>query len=336
MMQNENEKVALSSRVQIWWRGWKSFLDEKESGTVLAVFRAAVGFIVLITLAYIIHSEVAEIIWTDKSAGGYRRIKGNHIINLFGGPTFEVVHAFIWAGVISSVMVMVGLGGRLSILICLQVYMGLHRLNGEASGSSDIVITNALWILFLAGPTKTFSLDCLIKTRKWFADTLVSSWPRYLIVFQLVWMYSTTGWQKISSHWMPGGGFTALHYIFQQPNWARFDNDWLLQFDLLTRAFTATTWLWECTSIGLLLWYFYQFAPAHKGRLRRWVTRFDLRIPFAIIGLGFHISIMLLMVVGPFSPISMTFYICVFHPSEYGKFFRWLKIRAYWKLGDTD
>ena len=49
-----------------------------------------------------------------------------------------------------------------------------------------------------------------------------------------------------------------------------------------------------------------------------------------VIGLGFHVSIMLLMVVGPFSPISMTLYICLFHPIEYKNFYQMAKFQ--WQL----
>lgn len=307
------------------WRSWKKLLARQETGGVLACFRIAVGFVILITLANILYCDVAEIIWTDQSYAGYRKLNGNHVINLFGGPSPTVINTFLGVGLLSSFLTMVGLGGRASIFFCLQMYIGLHRLNGEASGSSDIVITNALWILFLSSSTKTLSVDCWLKTRKWSSGELISSWPRYLAILQLVWMYSTTGWQKISAHWLPGGGSTALHYIFQQPNWARFDTSFILEWTLMTRFFTATTWVWESTAVLLLLYYYYRNTEKATSRLGRLMTRFDLRLPFALIGLGFHISIMLVMVVGPFSPISMTLYLCLFHPEEYRRAKTWLR-----------
>ena len=50
------------------------------------------------------------------------------------------------------------------------------------------------------------------------------------------------------------------------------------------------------------------------GRLRRWVLRYDLRKPFAAIGVGLHLGILALLNVGPFSPISLSYYLCLIPP----------------------
>jgi len=117
----------------------------------------------------------------------------------------------LWTALVSGICVMLGLCSRVSTFICLIAYINIHRLNGETSGSSDIVITNALWLLFLARSGATLSVDAWFKHRKFITDTLIPAWPRYLIIVQLVAIYCTTGVQKVSIYWLPFGDWAALY-----------------------------------------------------------------------------------------------------------------------------
>ncbi len=84
----------------------------------------------------------------------------------------------------------------------------------------------------------------------------------------------------------------------------------------LTQLGTATTWIWEITAPIILVILWYRRTPRRGGRLRYWLTLWDFRLLWALVGLTFHSFILLLMVVGPFSPISMSYYWNLFQPRE--------------------
>ena len=303
------------------WRSWVRLFDDREPGLGLALFRILIGAVLVFTLLWMWWRGVPEVIWLDVSDGGYRRLtRGTWLFRKLGGYTPTLMWTFFAIATGSAFALMVGAGGRVTAFVLLQSYMALHRFNGAASGSSDVLITNALWLLVLANATSTWSVDCRLRTGRFADDTArVPAWPRYLIIMlQLLVMYCSTGLQKVSAHWTPVGGFSALYYILQQPTWARADipvSFWGWTYPVLQLS-TALVWVFEIGAPALLLVYWFRTTSDRPGRLRRWCNRFDLRWPFTVFGLGMHLLIGMLMVVGPFSPISMCFYVCLWTPDE--------------------
>jgi hypothetical protein len=84
----------------------------------------------------------------------------------------------------------------------------------------------------------------------------------------------------------------------------------------LTQVATAITWHWETGAWVMLLVYYYRYTRDRPGRLRALSNRWDLRLPFAGIGISLHVGILLTMNVGPFSWVSMSYYLCLFRPEE--------------------
>ena len=136
------------------------------------------------------------------------------------------------------------------------------------------------------------------------------------MVVQLVLMYSSTGLQKVSTHWVPGGDMAALYYIMQQPSWQRFDLSWTAWVHPLTQLATLGTWLWEVGSPVLLLAFWYRRTRGGGGWLRATLNRIDARSLFALFGALVHAGIHALMDVGPFSYVSIALYPALFSPDE--------------------
>jgi hypothetical protein len=145
----------------------------------------------------------------------------------------------------------------------------------------------------------------------------VPAWPRYLFIAQLLVVYGFTGWQKVALSWTPLGGYSALYWVLQDPNWQRADWSalaaWLYP---LTQLATALTWHWEQLAPLLLLVYYFRATRDRPGRLRALCNRRDLRLPFALVGVGLHVGIGCLMQLGPFSWIALAYYIALWHPAE--------------------
>jgi hypothetical protein len=301
------------------WSGVVALFDRKEPGTALAWFRMGIALTLLVTLHQMWSADVIDLLWCGPNDGGYRKLAGsNHMKVLLslelGIPMCMLVHRVYWICVASASAMLLGIGGRFSVLVTLMSWLTLMDMNSHAGGSYDELMANAMWLLVLAPSTATWSLDCWIRTGRPVSGRLVSAWVRYLAVFQLILMYWTTGLQKLSAYWTPGGDFSALYYILQQPTWQRYDMAWVAWFFPLTQLATAVTWVWEVSSPIWLLAFWYGLTRDRPGRLRRWFAIGRVGLVYASLGFVFHVFIELFMNVGPFGWASLAFYPCLLHP----------------------
>ena len=301
------------------WRSWVALLSTKEPGFVLAAFRISTAICVLgIYATMLLPVDLVDVLWIDKKYGGLRTLSdAGWLVTALGGARPNIVHPLFGIGVLAATLMLVGLGGRATAFVTLQVFGALTGINGNASGSYDDLLANGLWLVVLSDSTSTASVDCRLRTGRWTSGASVSSWPRYLIIFQLVLCYWTTGLQKVSAYWTPGGGFGALYYILQEPDWQRFDMHWAAYVYPLTQVGTAVSWFWEVTSPLWLLAFWYRATRARPGRLRAWFNAHDVRSLYAVVGVIFHGILLVLMNVGPFSPVTLAYYLCLYHPDEY-------------------
>jgi hypothetical protein len=257
-----------------------------------------------------------------------RNIGGSYLVLWLGGPTPGVIWT-VWAMALAlAFLFTVGLGGRVTSFALLQCYLALVSINGDASGGYDLMITNALWLLTLGQSTATLSLDCRLRDKSWTSERDIAAWPRYLLLFQLMIIYSSTGLQKTSVWWTPGGGYSALYWVFQDPTWMRLSGEWFAWIYPLTQIGTAITWHWEQMSVLMLLYFYYRDTVEKKGRLRRWFTRWDLRKPWVLTGVCVHVGILITINVGPFSWVSLAYYLLLWRSSELESVARWLGARA--------
>ncbi len=310
------------------WASWVAFAGAREGGLTLALFRIAVGLIAFGGMLETVLYGVAPIVWVDKESGGAFELKGNWLIRLVGGPSSTVVWTFIVLSLIGSLCVAFGLGGRAITFLTLQVYGATTTLNSEAGGGYDALITNAMWLLFLGGASSNLSLDCRLSAlskkgrgRFWDPTIQVPAFARRLAIFQILVVYTATGLQKLSPVWTPVGGYSALYWVYQETTWPRFDMRWTANVYPVTQVMTAVTWHWEMSAF--LMFFFYWFratrertTPGWRGWLRTRANRYDLRKPFLAIGALLHLGVLATIAVGPFSYISLAYYLAFFTPDE--------------------
>ncbi|MBK8258438.1 MAG: HTTM domain-containing protein [Polyangiaceae bacterium] len=310
-------------RLSRLWQGFQNLVSTQETGEVMALFRIFTGVIVVWVLASMFTTGIIDIVWVDRIHGGYRALgEGSTLVKWLGGPKPTVIHSLGIVTLVGGALVTLGLGGRLSAFVTLQGYMALHRLDGNASGSSDILVTNGLWLIVLANSTATWSLDCKIRTGRFVSNDKISAFPRYLGILQLIVMYWATGVQKVSVYWFPAGSYSALYYVLQQPTWQRFSMAWAAKFYPLTQIATAVTWLWEFTAPILFVVYWYRYTRERPGRVRAWFNKKDLRLPWIFVGIVLHLMILAAMDVSHFSQMSLAFYVCFWTPDEVVNFLR--------------
>ena len=310
------------------WAWFVRGVSREEPATPLALVRIGLGLTTTFMLVDIVSRGLVDFVWVDRSAGGYRELGGGGwLVSLLGGPTPSVMHTLTAVAIGFGVALTLGVGGRATALGTLLTVKGITDVNSHAGGSYDELLQNALWLLVLGPCTATLSVDCRLRSGAWHDPTPRWAGARYLLLFQLILMYCTTGMQKISYHWMPGGPFDALYFIFQQPTWQRFDMRWVAWFYPVTQLGTATSWFWEVTSPIWLLAIWFRRTRLRPGWLRAWSNSVDLRVIYAVIGVTFHLGLLVFMDVGPFSPISLSYYFAVLDPEEYDALGRRLRAR---------
>ena len=304
------------------WQRIVRFTSRKEPATALALVRILTGVSAFATLFTVWRHDLIGLVWTDVEYGGYRPVPGDWLVGLLGGASEPVMTGIVLAGLVVSGLLTLGIGGRLTALVCLQLVLSTTDANGHTGGSYDEVLSNVLWLMVLAPNSRTLSVDCRRRTGRWVDLTPVAAWVQPLLVFQLVLMYWTTGLQKVSAHWVPGGGFSALYYILQQPTWQRWDHSWLAPLYPLTQLATGTSWFWEVLAPLWLLAWWYAMTPERAGRVRKAFNRAHVREIYLVLGLIFHIALTVLMDVGPFAICSLAMYPALYAHREWALLWR--------------
>ena len=303
------------------WQFVEKLFSTQEEGTSLALFRIGLGLTTLYALLSIAFAGLLGPLWTHVDHGGMSAVTGNWLVQLLGGATPGVVWGLWWTALAATLAFTLGVGGpivgRLICLLVLQSYNALVTINPYTMGGYDMLMTNGMWILFLAEPTATLSVHARMRHGSFFSRTLVSAWPRYVLIAQLLMLYSLTGLQKTGVVWSPGGGYSALYWVTQDQTWMRFDGELAAWMTLVLQVVTAITWHWEQFSILLLLWFYYRYTSERPGAFRAWILKYDWRTLWAKVGIPLHVAILVLLNVGAFSLVVLSFYVLFWRPDEW-------------------
>ena len=306
-----------------WWRAWLDLLRHREVGTGLAWFRMLVGIALLWELCGPLLTESVELLWFTATDGGYQTARGpgGWRWRPLGGTSPTAVYQMLAVGIAAALGTILGVGGRIAPFVGLQAFIALTRLNGSAGGGDDFLLSNMLWLLVLANANATGSLTARWRTGRFWPVVPVAAWPRYLVLVQLVVMYTSTGLQKMSHHWVPWGDLSALWYILLQPSWQRWPLETLPGWTApVMQLATLSTWLWELSAPLLLLAFWFRFTSTRPGRIRARFQKLDVRAWYLGIGVLVHVGIFVVMDVGTFSLVSLATYTCAVHADEYRRF----------------
>ena len=276
-------------------------LERREIGTALATMRVLVGLALVVEMwTYCFTAagrDVLVLMFADVAHGGYRAVRPTLLLALLGGARPAVLTVLAVCNFLCGACLCLGLFGRLPALLAWLICASILGQGSPLSAGSDLLFSTSLLTLGLSDCTRTWSLDCRIRTAAWSSEELVPAWPRLLALCQLAVMYGATGLQKlVSTTWLPADGYSALYQILQSPHWATFpriieQTDGALVWPLAIA--TALTVPFELTFPAVLF-------------LRR------LRAGYAIFGVMLHLGIGLLMGVGPFGLLALASYPTLF------------------------
>lgn len=300
------------------WQKWLGLLARRECGESLALCRILCGIGLVGSVFFVMPTGALGVLWSDAAHGGYRTLESQPLLmQLLGGARPVVSWGLAVGTMIAGLCLTVGLYTRIAAISSLVLFNTLTQINFHDGSAYDSLLTNQLFILIFAASGTTWSLDSLRKVGSWQSEGFVPCWPRYVFIYQLVLCYWSTGLQKVSTHWLPGGELSAVYYVLQDPFWQRWDlTPGLVHFYGVTQFGTALTWWFEVLAPLLLLAFYYRHTRDQPGRIRAFFNRIDYRLWFALIGVGFHLGIHLFMRVGPFSWIILAYYPALWNSRE--------------------
>jgi len=302
------------------WKRWMGWCATTEAGTTLATVRMAMGLLIFIDMVTLISSGVGLPLFSPLKDGGLGTNSPlNSIIKFLGGPSLSLTTYLLWGGLFTSVALIVGLGGRVTSFVMLQILVFFQALSPDICAGYDRLFSNALWLLVLGNGTATLSLDARIRTGSWVSDRQVFAWPRYVLAHQLIVMYVATGIGKTSSLW--DAPYHALYYALHRIPYIRIEAPWLSDILPLLQIGTVTTYWWEASFFLVGIW-FAAFNGWLGARMLMLSQKYDLRWPYLGTGFVMHMLVWITLDVGPFTWITFTYYLSLFSPDELSSLWR--------------
>lgn len=311
-----------------WWTGlW----DRRERADSLALVRVLLALLILVDLLQAARLGLVIPLYAPLQAGGLGdpldRQAIPELFSWFPATATTATVAF-WIAVVAAFSLMLGLASRLSALVLLLVLAQLALVVPASDRGIDMLLRNALLVLVFSRAGAAWSVDARLRSGRWAGDGRpVPSWPRYLLVVQVVVLYFMAGVQKVSSTWLPPD-WSALWIAMHDPHFARGEWPWMEAAWPLTRLATAATWAWEWSAPLILLCYWFRDDwfrddrcrddAVRPGRLRAWFNRHHVLAWWLLIGALFHLGTHLSLRLGIFPFAVLSLYPAFVHPDAWG------------------
>lgn len=302
--------------------GWVDLWDRREAPLSLALCRVLLGLVVVWDIGLMAPLDLVQVMFGTAEHGGLAHLEDyRKVPELFEliEPSEGLAGAFFAVLLGSAVLFTLGLATRLSGLVLLLTWAQWALLLPWADRGIDMLMRNAVLLLVLSGSGRALSLDARLRTGSWLGDGgLVTAWPRYLLIVQLVIVYFAAGVSKVASSWLPVGDWSALYIAMRDPAFRKLEVETLHLVYPLTQLGTAVSWVWEWTSPVLLLAFWFRCTRTRRGRLRAWMNRVSFVRLFLLVGASFHVGTHFALQLGIFPFAMLALYPAFFHPDEVG------------------
>jgi hypothetical protein len=300
--------------------------DEREKPTALALIRILVALTLIYDLTVVGLYDVPVWLWAPIDQGGTSPTATREaawFYNLFS-PTADSAMGLYWALLVSAVTLGAGFFTRTSAILFVLLSAQSSILNDAGDRGIDRAIRIVVLILAFSAAGRAYSVDARIKTGSFRGDgALFPAWPRFLVLGQLVIMYTAAGLSKSATLWLPWGGHAALYVILNEPIYATTDFGFLAHPVLyfLTQVGTLSSRTWELLSPIVLFAAYYRRNPDGPGRLRAVMNRYPIRDLYVAFGIAFHLLLVFTLKLGIFPFAMLAFFPAFFRPDEIERFF---------------
>jgi len=225
---------------------------------------------------------------------------------------------------LAALCMLLGVYPKLMTVIAVLLQFSFHERNPLSLGGGDTVLRTVGFLLILAPTGRAFSLERLeeqwkswCKTKRLLPSLTMPSWPQTLILWQLIVIYVTSGWDKLlGDMWIQG---TAVSSALHHPHFARYPM-WVMDIvGTASPVISIATILFEFMWLLLL---FPQRALALLG-----LTHGVLKRSLFLMGVLFHGGIFVFMDVGSFSPAILSAYLGILDDADFKSLKIWLNHR---------
>lgn len=299
--------------------------DERESPTAIALIRIFIATVVFLDLAWVGIYGISDWLWAPVADGGISPAIHQNPPVIYDWLGLNATTATILYVVLLVTIVMFGAGlfTRAAGLVFVFVYAQTAMANDYGDRGIDRAIRVVILILAFSASHAKWSIDARRKTGKWSGDgRLVTAWPRYMVLGQLVLMYCAAGFSKGGTLWFPWGGYGALYVILQDPVYAVMDFSFLdhpiLYF--FTQVGTGITHAWEMAAPIVLVAAYFRRTADRGGFWRKWFEKLRVRDVYVLVGAVFHLSLAATMYLGIFPWAMLSFFPAFFRPDEIERF----------------
>jgi hypothetical protein len=312
---------------------WVALWDQRETGESLALVRILLPLVIVWDLLEVLRLGLVAPLWAPMDEGGIGPATYAEPVSVFyqwfGASTGNAWWLFVLA-LVSALCLSVGLFSRLSALILLFAYSQLALLSPDADRGVDTLMRNVMIVLAFSKASATLSVDTYRKHKRWVSDELVTAWPRYLVIAQLVLLYFFAGMLKQASNWSYSSGYSALWLVMEKPHFVKHElpRAWVVPLYPLFQAGTLSTVLWERSAILLPILLWLRATRPRPGKLRAFVNRARLLEVWVATGIFFHLSLALFLALGAFPWGCLALYPALANPNIWR---RWAgQARAHW------
>lgn len=288
---------------------WKRFWFEPISASSVSLFRIFFGLLGLLNaIAYL----PDLLVWFGaEGAAPIESVLGltNNPVTLWlvSHPLADQTYVrLIYAQIVASILLIVGLQSRLSLLAWWLIALLLRARNPAIWHQCDVFLRLAAFPLLFAPLGERYSLDSLMARKD--RPQKFAPWAQRLLQLQMCAIYLEGFSEKLSGPlWREG---LAVYYALHFPDGMRhsvpmwMDNEWVYGF------LTYFTFL-----IELSLWFLVWFPP--------------LRYPILLGGIVFHLGIQYFLHLDYLEYSIMLYYAAFIPPEDLDRLGIWLRTRLW-------
>lgn len=298
------------------WARYVALWDEREPATAMALLRIAVGCVVAYDLIYLVCLDLTLPIFGDAleyNLGFSSEVPSQPLVRQVFGPGPVAVWVAVYGGIAAALMFAAGFLTRLSGILVLVTQVQIMALYMEGNRGIDQLLRLAVVALVFSRSHETLSVDARLRHGRWARPSvLVPAWPRYMVILQLLWLYTSAAISKDHHLWSASGDYMALFYILRYQHFVRWDMTflpaWVTQFGCFT-----TYWFEALAPLMVVAcWRTRQDTARTKRSTRAW---WAYKRVWILIGVGLHTTLLIVMNIGIFTTGMLAYYLCWVNPA---------------------
>ncbi len=285
-----------------WDRLWFGLIDARQYAALRIAF-GGLSLVYFLGLLPYVETQFRGAGWLGELRQIAEQNGGSWSIFFIPMGKHDVIlaYAIVVLGIVSAILMTIGWHSRLVACITWLVWVSLWNRNPLLLDGDDAVLKVLCFYLMLSPCGNAWSLDAYLHTK----PKQVVVWPLRLVQFQIALIYFVSGWVKFrSQEWLDG---TILHYVVVHPHYSRWDGWPLLDYPTVTPFLSGLAWTvrwWELLFPVLLL--------------NPYTRKLSL-----IIGILFHVGLLLTMNLRWFAVIMPLLYLALIPNGCFLRFQKW-------------